>query len=163
MTADTRTQVLHDTFTIERRFKANPARVFKAWSDRDAKFRWFVSGDGWKQRADYRHDFEVGGHESSRFSPTKAMGPITPDNVFGNDTWYLDIVENRRIAFAYNMSKDSVTFSSSLAVVEIQADGAGSRLVYTEQAAFYEGADGPAMRKQGWEGLLAALEKELAR
>lgn len=163
MAADTATKVDHGTFTIERKLKAPPAKVFHAWSDKSSRLRWFINGEGFKQQTDYSHDFKVGGHEMSRFSPSKAQGPIKLDDVFGNDTWYLDIAPGQRIIFAYNMSKNGVTFSSSLATVEIHPDGAGTRLVYTEQAAFFGEADGAAMRKQGWEGLIAALEKELAR
>ena len=54
-------------------------------------------------------------------------------------------------------------FSASLATVEIAPAGDGSRLVFTEQAAFFEGADGPAMREQGWNALLDALGVELRR
>jgi hypothetical protein len=34
-------------------------------------------------------------------------------------------------------------------------------LRFTHQAAFYEGADGPAMRRGGWEKLLDALATTL--
>ncbi len=40
MTART---VLHDTFTIERIYSVPPSRVFDAWSDAEAKARWFAS------------------------------------------------------------------------------------------------------------------------
>ena len=38
----------------------------------------------------------------------------------------------------------------------------GTRLVLTHQAVFYEGADGPEMRKGGWEKLLDQLGAGLA-
>ena len=105
--------IQHAAFTIERSYRASPARVFAAFSDEQAHYRWFVGGEGWKV-GDYRHDFRVGGHEISRFEGAQIPG------VFGNDTWYLDLVEptdaNGRIVFAYNMSRDGVTFSSSLAM-----------------------------------------------
>jgi uncharacterized protein YndB with AHSA1/START domain len=52
-------------------------------------------------------------------------------------------------------------FSASLATVELLPEGAGTRLAFTEQAAFFEGADGPALREQGWKALLDALGAEL--
>jgi hypothetical protein len=39
----------------------------------------------------------------------------------------------------------------------------GTDLIFTEQAAFFEGADGPQMREAGWRELLEALARELAR
>ena len=47
--------------------------------------------------------------------------------------------------------------SSSLVTFEFQPTAAGVDVVCTHQAAFYEGADGPQMRKGGWEKLLDAL------
>jgi hypothetical protein len=35
------------------------------------------------------------------------------------------------------------------------------RLMYTEQGAFFDGADGPSSRKQGWNGLLERLAATL--
>jgi hypothetical protein len=45
--------------------------------------------------------------------------------------------------------------------VELEAAGAGTRLVYTEQGAFFEGANGPSSRKQGWSELLERLAATL--
>jgi hypothetical protein len=39
----------------------------------------------------------------------------------------------------------------------------GTELIFTEQAAFFEGADGPQMREEGWRKLLESLAQELAR
>jgi uncharacterized protein YndB with AHSA1/START domain len=158
--------VIHASFTIERTYRHAPARVFSAFADPEAHARWFVKGEGFVI-ADMVHDFRVGGHEVGRFGQTEA-GPI-----FVNDTWYLDIVENARIVMAYTMSMvagsidggppSHAPFSASLATIEIIADGKGTRLVFTEQSAFFEGADGPEMRKAGWTSLLDALGRELDR
>jgi uncharacterized protein YndB with AHSA1/START domain len=53
--------------------------------------------------------------------------------------------------------------SASLATVELSpsANG-GTRLVFTEQAAFFDRSDGPQLREAGWRGLLANVEKVLA-
>ena len=53
--------------------------------------------------------------------------------------------------------------SSSQATVEFLGKDQGTLLVFTEQAAFFEGADGPKMRQDGWTLLLEALGKELSR
>jgi Activator of Hsp90 ATPase homolog 1-like protein len=73
-----------------------------------------------------------------------------------NETVYLDIVPDRRIMMAYTMAFDGKNISASLGTVEFEAIGAGTRLIYTEQGAFFDGADGPSSRKQGWNGLLTA-------
>ena len=51
--------------------------------------------------------------------------------------------------------------SASLATIELRASGDGTHLVFTEQGAFFEGADSPQMREGGWRDLLSKLDEEL--
>ena len=46
--------------------------------------------------------------------------------------------------------------------VEFLPKGKDTELIFTEQGAFFEGADGPQMREQGWRQLLDQLASELA-
>ncbi|WDZ77081.1 SRPBCC family protein [Ensifer adhaerens] len=145
--------VEHASFTIERSFKATPEQVFRAFSEPAAKERWFVSADG--PVAEFNHDFRVGGRESGRFSQDGKT-------IYRDDTTYLDIVENRRIIFAYTMAENDRRISASVATVDIQPEGNGTRLVFTEQVAFLDGLDKLEYRRGGWEQLIGtALAKEL--
>ena len=150
--------VEHGGFTIERHLAAPPARVFALWSDPAKKRRWFVDSDGpaWTE-ADYALDFRVGGTERGRFTATD--GPAK--GVHENATHFLDIVPDERIAFAYTMAFEGRIHSASLATVTFEADGGGTRLTFTEQAAHFPPSDGEDMRKAGWTHLLNALTKEL--
>jgi hypothetical protein len=47
--------------------------------------------------------------------------------------------------------------------VELLATENGTDLIFTEQGAFFEGADGPQIREAGWRQLLEKLASELAR
>jgi uncharacterized protein YndB with AHSA1/START domain len=76
---------------------------------------------------------------------------------------YLDIVPDRRIVIAYTMAIDGTNISASLGTVEFEAVGGGTRLIYTEQGAFFDGADGPSSRQQGWHGLLERLAAMLRK
>jgi uncharacterized protein YndB with AHSA1/START domain len=145
----------HATFAIERKYDYAPSLVFRAFADPAAKRRWFAEGDGW-QIETFDASFEVGGHERSRFRFNG--GPL-----IRNDTVYHDIVADRRIVIAYTMVVADVRISASLATIEFKPEGAGTRLVYTEQAAFLDGRDQAADRKQGCEGLLEAIDAELRR
>ena len=98
----------------------------------------------------------MGGREYGRFR--RGNGPETR-----NETVYLDIVPDRRIVMAYTMAFNGKNISASLGTVEFEAAGAGTRLIYTEQGAFFDGADGPSSRKQGWRGLLESLAAMLGR
>ena len=99
-------------------------------------------------------DFRVGGRELARFR-FKGGTPI------GNDTVYLDIVPDRRIVLAYTMTMGEKRISASLATVELARAGDGTRLTFTEQAAFFEGADGSERRESGWGTLFERLGEEL--
>lgn len=153
----TEPSIHHATFTLVRSYDAKPAQVFAAWANPDAKRRWFVDSDGIDWVAlDYGLDFRVGGREHGQFQHRK-------QTVHGNETVYLDIVENARIAFAYSMSLDGAVTSASLGTVELTPDGEGTRLVYTEQGAFFDGLDKVEYREEGWTALLRALAGELSR
>jgi uncharacterized protein YndB with AHSA1/START domain len=154
-TQTTATKIAFGSFTIERKYKHKPERVFRAFEDPDAHYRWFVSGEGW-EIDHYTHDFRVGGHEGGKFRPAGA--PFT----ISNDTWYLEILKARRIALAYTMDMDGKPISHSLSTIEFFPDGPnGCRMVYTEQGAYFGGPDDIPNRRTGSEGLLDKLGIEL--
>ncbi len=106
-------------------------------------------------------DFRVGGNELTQ----RRMGNNTPfpGVALTNHTNYQDIVPNKRVVFAYTMTLGEKRISASLVTVELLPTEKGTDLIFTDQGAYFEGADGPQMREHGWGVLLGQLEKELAR
>jgi uncharacterized protein YndB with AHSA1/START domain len=147
--------VTHGTFVIEHNYAVPPERVFAAFADPAQKRKWFVD-DEESEVEDFGMDFRVGGIEKKRFQTKHGF-------VCTNETVYLDIVTDRRIVFAYTMSVGSARISSSQSTVELLAAGNGTDLIFTEQGAFFEGADGLAMRERGWRALFDQLAKALTR
>lgn len=147
--------VVHSTFSVERTYPAPPSRVFSAFANQATKRRWFAEGEGWEVQ-EFTVDFRVGAREFACFR--FKGGPE-----IRNDTTYQDIVPDRRIVFAYTMTVGEKRISASLATVEIAPAGDGTRLSYTEQGAFFDGADQPRAREEGCHDLLEALAKELQR
>jgi uncharacterized protein YndB with AHSA1/START domain len=141
--------VEHGIFVVERKYDSAPDRVFAAWSDRRAKARWWDSS-----MDEHELDFRVGGREVQR--GTDAHG-----NAYTFQALYQDIVPDERIVYTYDMLVDETRISVSLATVEFRPQGAGTRLVYTEQGAFLDGHDTPARRGHGMGSLLDALGAEL--
>ena len=152
--------VIHSTFVIERSYPAPPQRVFAAFADPTRKRRWFVEGEGHAVEH-FEMDFRVGGKESARFrfkegTPLKGIACT-------NDTSYLDIVPNRRVVLASTMAVGEKCISASLVTVELLPSETGTDLILTHQGAFFEGADGPEMREEGWRKLLERLTREWPR
>ena len=145
--------VVHNTFSIERTYPSPPARVFAAFSNQGTKRRWFAEGEGWEVD-EFTLDFRVGCYEISRFR-FKGGPPM------GNDTIHLDIVPDQRIVIVYTMTVADTRISVSLATMEFAPSGEGTRLVYTEQGAFFEGVDAAKQRENGCRWLLEQLAEEL--
>lgn len=150
----TQRSVTHAMFTIERAYAASPARVFQAFADPVAKAKWFGGPYEW-EKGPAEFDFRVGGREISSGGPAGA-----PIHIF--NCVYQDIVPNERIIYTYDMVLDETRISVSLATIEFKAQGAGTRLIFTEQGAFLDGYDDAGSRQEGTEWLLGKLEASLA-
>lgn len=155
------TTTTHGSFVIERRYNADPKRVFAAWADPVARRAWFVEGEGWDIES-YQLDFREGGAEKSRFRFQKGEETFGEETWFGNETVFDEIIPNERIIFTYSMDRNGVRFSVSLASVELAPADNGTRMIFTEHAAFFEGADGVKMREAGWRELFGKLEHYLS-
>jgi uncharacterized protein YndB with AHSA1/START domain len=142
--------VAHATFAIERVYDASPARVFEAWADPEAKKRWFGPEE---TNGSHELDFRIGGQERSEIEHAGSR--------YTFDARYQDIVPDERIVYAYDLHRDDTRISVSLATVELVSAGAGTRLRFTEQAAFLDGQDSPAERERGTGTLLENLAAEL--
>jgi hypothetical protein len=65
--------------------------------------------------------------------------------------------------YAYEMYSDDARISVSLGTVQLEPEGDGTRLTYTEQGAYLDGLDVPEQREEGTGALLDALGAELSR
>ena len=146
--------VQHGTFVIEREFAFPPARVFAGWAVREAKDRWFGGPGGQWKPLERQMEFRVGGTE-------RARGQWTGGRVSDFRAQYHDIVQDKRIVYSYSMHIDEKKISVSLATIEFEPSGKGTRLILTEQGAFLDGYDDAGSRERGTGGLLDALEKSL--
>ena len=158
-----KSKIVHDTFVIEHSYPVPPARVFGAFADDTVKSRWFLIDSELAATEAYQNDFRVGGKETSRFRfAGDTPGGSPAGTMMGNDSIYMDIVENERIVFAYSMLVGDYRMSTSLATIQLLPEGQGTRLVFTEQAVYYDKSDGPQLRKQGWTLLLGKLAQAIA-
>ena len=145
--------VVRSKFVIERKYPTTPQRVFEAFADKAKKRRWCVEGEGFTIE-EFEMDFRVGGVERSRFR--FHGGPAIMC-----DAVYQDIVPDQRIVFVYTMTAGDKRLSSSLTTIELLPAEKGTDLIFTEQGAFFDGADSVEGREEGCRGLLEQLGKEL--
>jgi len=156
----TEQSVLHSTFVLERSFPKPPDQVFAAFSDAAIKQRWFAANTENHKTEKFELDFRVGGFEltESRFGENSPF----PHVAMINEERFQDIVPNQRIVTASTMTIGERRISASLVTVELLATATGTDLLFTHQAAFFEGSDGPERREDGWKLILGRLEKVLA-
>ena len=151
--------VVHSTFVIEHSYRADTDRVFEAFAEPAVKRRWYADGKSMDVET-FEMDFRVGGRDYARYR-FRAGSPF-PGITLAYDTTYHDIVEDRRIVIAYTVTLGDKRISTSLVTFEFVPTKDGTDLVLTEQGAFFEGADGPRMREDGWRVLMEKLGDSLA-
>jgi uncharacterized protein YndB with AHSA1/START domain len=135
----------HATFVVQRVYDASPDRTFAAWSDPQAKARWYNGSEG-----DYELDFRVGGWE-------RHQGTAPDGRPYAYQALFWDIVAGQRILYTYDMLLDEVRISVSVATVEFKPERDGTRLVFTEQGTYLDGHEIPAQREHGMGSLLDSL------
>lgn len=143
--------VTHGTFVVQRSYPVSTARAFKAWADPALKARWFMGGTTPDK---YALDFRIGGKESNRIE-------LPGGQVITYAAMFQNIVADNRIVYSYDMHDGDQHTSASLTTVEFKPEGQGTRLVLTEQGAFFDGFDSPKEREEGNNFLLGALAEML--
>ncbi len=144
--------VTHAEFTIERRYGCTPRQAFSAFAEPDLKRRWFAGS--WPNTV-WEMDFRVGGGEVH-----SGGDPGGRQNDFRSR--FHDIVADERIVYSYDLRHDGRLISVSLTTVELFGDGDGTRLLFTEQGAFFDDLDAPGVREHGTGKLLEMLGRFLA-
>jgi uncharacterized protein YndB with AHSA1/START domain len=141
----------HDTFAIERTYPRSAAIVFGVFSEPDKKRRWYADSEAHKTLS-YSLDFRVGGQEEL----AAEMLPGTP--IAGArlrwSSRFVNIVPDERIVFSQVLDVNDNRISCALVTVALTPAPAGCHVAVTHQAVFFEGADGPEMRRMGWVALL---------
>jgi len=146
-------KLVYGEFNIERTFNAQISKVYKAFSDKNAKEGWF-KGPSEENSSEHEMDFRVGGTEMNR-------GKFHDGVTHTFKAAYYDIVPEERIIYSYEMYLDDKRISVSLAIIEFVADGENTKLSLREFGVFLDGFDKPAIREEGTRGLMEALEKSL--
>lgn len=147
--------VIHATSVVDRVFHVPVERAFALWCGPDAHHTWHVPAEGWVV-AESQRDAVVGGRDLCRFGP-----PGQPDYL--SDGRFLVIDAPRVIVSAGTMSHKGIPTASTLCTIEFITLALGlTRLVVTDQSAYFAGRHDPAAREQGWQIILEAFSRVLS-
>lgn len=143
-------KVVHATCVVARSFPKPAGALFAVLSDPDKVRRWMAGGRH-SELIEFQSDFREGGHQVFKYK----MGPETPisGEIITNEAQFQHIVQDERIVTASTMKRGDRIFSASQVTFELVPREKGTDLIITHQGAFFEGADGPAMREQGWNAI----------
>src|SRR5579863_5967310 len=154
----TETNIVHNTFTLERNYPQSPDKVFAAFAQPARKRRWYAEGD--HEIREFEMEFRVGGSERLHYR-FKEGHPIAGSEI-NNESVYQDIVPEARIVMTAKMTLNGKPIQVALVTLEFLASGTGTDLVLTNQGTFIDWPGGDKMIEEGWRTLLASLCKYLA-
>jgi uncharacterized protein YndB with AHSA1/START domain len=160
-------QITHGTFTIEKRYPHPPEKVFAAFRDPVKKRRW-MGGENDPDSVARKHhgvNFEILSFEMNfKVDEFERWTFRVPGGeVMRNDTRYHLIIPNRSIVFVYTMDTGPRRMSSSQNTIEFIQDGAGTKLIFTEQGVYFDGPEAARGREAGTIDILGKLGEELDR
>jgi uncharacterized protein YndB with AHSA1/START domain len=132
---------------VERSFSQPASVVFAALGEPEMVRRWMAGGSQ-SELCEFECQFAEGGKQLLQYK----MAPGTPiaGAVITNEGRFQHIVPDERIVIASTMKMGERIFSASQVTFELLPQGSGTELIITHQGAFFEGADGPERREQGW-------------
>lgn len=146
--------IKHSSFVIERRYDYDPAQVYRAWVNPEAKARWFNGPpDKWSEQV-REMDVRVGGRD-------RLIGRFVDGSESRFEALYFEVVPEKRLVYAYDMYWQGNKISVSLASIEFVLAGKGTKLVVTEQHAFLDGYEDGGSRERGTRSLLENLADSL--
>lgn len=150
--------VTFNTFSIKREYPVAPARVFEAFADPTKKSAWTNPPDGDGPASDPGYDefdVRIGGHERFEFKEEDGR-------TMSYAAHYYDVVPGERLVYAYEMYQGEDRISVSITTIQFEANGDATVLTWTEQGAFLDDLDQPAMREGGTEWMLDNLAAHFA-
>jgi uncharacterized protein YndB with AHSA1/START domain len=137
------------SLTLKRQLKAQPDKVYAAWTDPEKILKWF--GPDKIAVLSAETDARLGG----RFRIVMLGADGEEHDVSGT---YLEVVPNEKLVFTWAWR--STPERQSLVTVLIKPDGTGSMLTLIHEQFFDEAARD--RHREGWSGCLDKLENYLA-
>jgi uncharacterized protein YndB with AHSA1/START domain len=152
----TNLSVVRHGFAVERTFSQTPSKVYSAFAKKNVKEQWFtVPDDRWDR--DYtRLELHEQGTEIFSAHPPGKEGDQGAEMVLY--CAYFFEVRKDRIIYSYEVRG----VSASIVTIELRKEGRGTRLVWREQGAYFEGRESPELRETMTHAVLDKLGTTLS-
>jgi uncharacterized protein YndB with AHSA1/START domain len=122
--------------------EAPTATVWSAFAELEVRDKWFNLPGPHASRS-HQLDFRIGGEELT----TSTFHNFDHEERLEHRARFLDIAPERRITYVYEFRLNTVLRFVGLVTIQLQPDGAGTRVDYTEQYQIFDVAgDGNAER-----------------
>lgn len=145
--------IQHDTLVLSHDYPVSPARLFRAWSNAEARKEWDVIGAD-VVVIEHSQTFEVGGTEITRYGPTG-------NACFYSEGTFKQIIPDQRVVETGSFHVDGKMIAASVVTLEFLEAPGGTRLKLTDQSVYFDQADGLGDRRKGWSDILTKLERHL--
>ncbi|MCY1646196.1 SRPBCC domain-containing protein [Caulobacter sp. SL161] len=153
--------ILFDGFEIKETFACSVEKLFSAFIDPATKRGWYADGNSsaTHETLEYSLDARVGGKEIFRIvlndkTPVPGLQVDMEGEFVAREDNMLLVCRTRMITGGKVVSIANEAF-------EFAAEGDKASLKLTQQGAYLEGSDGPLLRRNGHEQLLAGLHRYL--
>ncbi|HEY2643013.1 MAG TPA: SRPBCC domain-containing protein [Galbitalea sp.] len=134
--------LLHGTEVQHINVDASSSVIWSAFAELDFRDRWFNLPGPHASRT-HELDFRIGGSEVA----TSTFHNVDHEERLEHRSRFIDLVEDRRITYAYEFRLNEVLRFVGLTTIELRPDDSGTRVDYTDQYQFFDvPGDGSAER-----------------
>lgn len=153
--------VLFDSFEIAETFACTVEKLFAAFTDPMTKRGWYADGghSATHETLDYSLDSRVGGKEIFRIVLNDKT-PV-PGLQVDMESEFVARIDNALLVCRTRMITGGKVVSIANEAFEFATEGDKASLKLTQQGAYLDGSDGPLLRRNGHEQLLAGLHRYL--
>lgn len=134
--------VLRRDFVVERTFPQSPAKVYAAFVKKKLKEKWFIHPDVRWDVSQWNFDVREDGREMLFAHPPRELEDA---ELVVYDAHYFEVRKDR-IIFSYTIRDGLRRPWTALVTVELRKEGKGTRLVWTERAAYFDGLEDPELQ-----------------
>lgn len=150
----------HNTIEMTNEFKCPVEKLFAAFTTEETKRLWFADENKAHDLIEFSSNLNLGGKEVCRI----VLNEKTPVPGLKIDMFAECVAreDNATLVLRSHMESGGRLLSLTIETFQFAQTDTGSKVDFTCQGTYFEGSDGPALRKSGWESTFAFYQDLLA-